>query len=185
MRKKRIAGGIISAGTLAFLLGMTDTPSILHSEENTNQTEEVIAVEKEGIQPSLEEKEAKELTHEQVISLTDRFMEELVQNTDESYKVVNYQTKKAFIEDFTQLTSQEVAEEYINTYYVQEEDGLYVIPTSTPPWFVKEQAYEMERVAEDTFIITQHNRSELHGEYTLELKLTYQDKWKITDTVHK
>lgn len=183
MKKSRAVPGLISAAIVVFVLFFASQQPILHSESDDASVKKAATL-KESNNSFITKKEKIELKHEQIISLTDQFMEELVQDTDEWYKVINYQSKEAFIEDFTQLASKSVAEKYINAYYIQEEDGLYVIPTSTPPWFVNDQEYQVKKNDTYTFTVTQQNLSELHGDYTIELEFTFDGNWKITETTY-
>lgn len=121
-----------------------------------------------------------ELTQEQVTDLTDQFMDILVQDVDRNYKVIHYETKEALLTAFEMVTIKEVAMDYIDFYYNESDDGLYILPTETPPWLVKENKYTIEQLAGNKVRVVQTNQSYLHGLYTIEFEFTFDDKWKIT-----
>ncbi|UFT98171.1 hypothetical protein KO561_13280 [Radiobacillus kanasensis] len=115
--------------------------------------------------------------------ITDVFMDKLVQEVDEHNKAVNVQTKKELIAEFSSIATEKVAKKYVDVYYIEKEDGLYVIPTETPPWFDKTNTYK-ESKKEDTVIIQQTNQSDLYGSYQVEFEFRYDNGWKLTNTKH-
>src|SRR5690625_4379047 len=82
------------------------------------------------------------LSHKQIVALTDQFMDTLVQKTKDT-KVINFDTKEELLHAFDGITTKEVALTYVDYYYYEEADGLYMIPTETPPWFNKENDYNV------------------------------------------
>lgn len=125
------------------------------------------------------------LSHEKIVTLTNRFMETLVQTSDEQYKVKQYDTKAELLDQFESFATREVAAEFVHFYYQEKADGLYILPTELPPWFVKDQSYQQEWLADNVCKITQHNQSDLYGEYVIEIEMTYQQgTWKITAIDH-
>ncbi|QTN00153.1 hypothetical protein ERJ70_13110 [Sediminibacillus dalangtanensis] len=123
-------------------------------------------------------------THAQLVSITEKFMDLLVQETDESYRVRSYNSINELTDAFTKIAKPSAAKKYIDYYYEEKEDGLYLLPAETPPWFQSEAEYEMIESGDGTVKVIQENQTELHGSYTLELELTYDDSWKITETKH-
>ncbi|MBY7143931.1 hypothetical protein KFZ56_12915 [Virgibacillus sp. NKC19-3] len=130
-----------------------------------------------------EEDQQKEehIPHEAVISLTDAFMEMLVQDVDENYKVVNYDTKEELLQAFEDVTTRETAKPYVDYFYREEADGLYILPTETPPWFMEENAYDMIQLNETQVKLIQENQSFFYDEYEIEIEFTFENKWKITN----
>src|SRR5699024_3713368 len=97
------------------------------------------------------------LSHEQIITLTDQFMETLVQQTKDNNKVVNYHTKEELLAAFDKISTKEVALTYVDFYYHEDVDGLYIIPTETPPWFNKENDYDMVQLDNNKVKVEQEN----------------------------
>lgn len=123
-------------------------------------------------------------SHEDILRITETFMDLLIQDIDEdTYKVVNYQSKAELIAALEEITTQGIAETFVGAYYEEDDTGLYIIPTSTPPWFEAENGYDMVQLDKHTVNITQFNESDFYGDYLIELELTFENEWKITDVV--
>ncbi|WP_085991500.1 hypothetical protein [Oceanobacillus senegalensis] len=127
----------------------------------------------------------KELRHEDIISLTKEFMDILIQESGENYKVKGFQTEEQILKELDKITTRQVAEAYVPYYYEEKTDGLYIVPTETPPWFIPKNSYEMKQVSDVQTKITQHNRTELDGDYTIEIEFTHQKNWKITNVIYR
>ncbi|MFB1051421.1 hypothetical protein [Paraliobacillus sp. JSM ZJ581] len=125
------------------------------------------------------------LTHQKIIEKMKQFMDTLVQDIDTAYKVKHMNAKEELYQAFEYITTREIAKPYVEYYYQEEADGLYILPTETPPWFVEGKAYQKEAVADNIYHITQHNQSDLHGAYVIKIEMTYnQGEWKITKINH-
>ncbi|RYG74525.1 hypothetical protein EU245_02690 [Lentibacillus lipolyticus] len=121
-----------------------------------------------------------DIAHERIVSLTRQFKDLLVQETDRNNKVMDYHSKDALRKAFDGISTERAVSEYIDFYYYEQPDGLYVKPTETPPWFHEEEDYDMIRKNKDTVKVTQTNQTDLYGTYTIQIELTYDDRWKIT-----
>ncbi|MGP4040544.1 hypothetical protein ACTWP4_11730 [Gracilibacillus sp. D59] len=129
--------------------------------------------------------ETNDITHEEIVKLTDKFMDLLVQEIDDHYKVVRFNTKEELTNAFEPYIVKEAVKPYIDFYYKEKEDGLYIVPTETPPWFEKDKDYEKESEG-NKVTITQTNENELYGTYTIEIVFKKIDsKWKIANISHK
>ncbi|WP_245843975.1 hypothetical protein [Oceanobacillus rekensis] len=126
----------------------------------------------------------KELTHEEIVALTNRFMEILVQDIDSNYKVIQFDTKEELLNEFEKVTTKETAIQLVDFYYTEKVDGLYLLPTETPPWFLEENDYDMISMDASTVKVVQDNYTELDGDYQLELDFTYETDWKITNIMY-
>ncbi len=123
----------------------------------------------------------KKLTHKQVVAVTDEFMNTLVQDVDANYKVTNYKTKKALLTAFEEVTIRDIATDYIDYYYDEKADGLYIVPTETPPWFMKENPYTRKQTDKNKAQVKQTNNAYMYGTYTIILNFSYGSDWKITN----
>ncbi|WP_053218821.1 hypothetical protein [Virgibacillus senegalensis] len=130
--------------------------------------------------------EAKKRTpsHEELVSVTETFIDLLVQETEENYRVTAYSSIDELTEAFSRVATPDAVKKYIDYYYTEKEDGLYLLPAETPPWFQSEAEYEMIETGDGTVKVIQDNQTDLQGSYTLELELTFDDNWKITETKH-
>ncbi|OZU88535.1 hypothetical protein CIL03_09530 [Virgibacillus indicus] len=129
---------------------------------------------------SAEQESKANITHKEITALTEQFMDILVQEIDEDYKAVNVDTKKELMNQFEQVTTKETAEPYVDFYYKEKADGLYILPTETPAWFDADNGYDVVQLKENKVKVVQKNQDEMFGEYTIELEFTYDNKWKIT-----
>ncbi|GAB3047437.1 hypothetical protein [Virgibacillus ainsalahensis] len=125
--------------------------------------------------------ETNEITHDKIISLTDQFMEILLQDIDENYKVENYDTMDELLNAFDQVAARETAEPYVHFYYTEESDGLYILPTETPPWFTKDNPYNVIQLDNNKAKVVQDNHSVFYDNYTIEIEFTFDTQWKITN----
>ncbi|UOQ48092.1 hypothetical protein MUN88_18875 [Gracilibacillus caseinilyticus] len=122
-----------------------------------------------------------EISHKKIVALTDKFMELLVQDIDDQYKVINYQTKEELIKAFEPYVTKEAVQPYIDYYYEEEKNGLYIVPTETPPWFDKSNDYD-KQMKDNQVIVTQQNENALYGEYTISITFEkINDQWKIVN----
>ncbi|WP_186576445.1 hypothetical protein [Aquibacillus kalidii] len=128
-----------------------------------------------------EQENTEELSHDVIVSITDKFMDTLVQEVDDHYKVLLFHTKSELIEAFSSIASKEVASKYIDIYYQEKENGLYIIATETPPWFEKNRIYEKIKLGDNRVKVTQSNQNEIFGEYNIDLEFTYSNEWKLTN----
>lgn len=125
------------------------------------------------------------ISRDEIAELTTKFMDILVQDIDENtYKVLNYDSKEELLKAFKSITIDDVANLFIDTYYEEDEKGLYIIPTSTPPWFESDNEYDMVQVDKDTIKVSQYNESDFYGAYEIELEFTFDKSWKITRVVY-
>ncbi|MFD2628956.1 hypothetical protein [Oceanobacillus kapialis] len=115
----------------------------------------------------------------QVKELTKEFMDTLVQPSDEKYKVKNMDSKAQLLSAFHSIAEEEMVKPFVDYYYTEEADGLYILPTETPPWFIADNQYDMVQLEDNVVKIIQSNETALHGAYTIEMKFTYDGTWKI------
>lgn len=125
------------------------------------------------------------IEQEEIVDLTDKFMDILVQEVDNNYKTIHVHSKDDLLSRFEEVTTRDVAMPYVDFYYHEEADGMYILPTETPPWFIKEAPYDVKEITNNRLKIIQSNHTEVNGTYTIEIELTYDDKWKITNITLK
>lgn len=159
---------------LLFFIGQGDTGNV--AAFDGGNSEQTVQAEEEAT-----------LSREQIVALTDKFMDILVQQTDAHYKVINYQSKQELLEAFAPIAAKEAAAPYVDYYYHDEADGLHMIPTETPPWFNKENDYDMVKIDENKVQVEQENESAVHGKYKVIYEFTAdeQQDWKITRITHE
>jgi type IV secretory pathway component VirB8 len=156
---------------------------ILPSSAKENQ---FIQPENQSTQAGLQENVEKTISHDEIVRLTDNFMNLILQDITEEYKVIQYQSKESLLQAFEEVSTREVAKPFVDFYFYEENDGLYIVPTETPPWFNKQNGYDVVQLDYNKVLIQQENELELYGNYTVEFELTYQDQgWRITKITHR
>ena len=127
----------------------------------------------------------KMISHEQIVTLTSKFMELIVQDIEEDYRVVHYTSKNELLNEFKKVATREAAVEYVDFYFEERENGLYIIPTETPPWFVPYNSYDVVQLGNNKISIKQINQSPLYGKYSIQIEFTYsKEGWRITQIKH-
>lgn len=127
-----------------------------------------------------------ELSHDQIVSLTDQFMETLVQETNERNQVIHFDTKSVLLEEFEKITTKEVAADYVEFYFTEKNGELYIKPTETPPWFNENSDYDMIHEGNHTVKVIQENTTDLYGTYTIMIEFKWKDgQWRITGISHQ
>ncbi|TFB13799.1 hypothetical protein E3U55_15460 [Filobacillus milosensis] len=124
-------------------------------------------VSQKQVDNDLNMEENHELSEAQIIAVTQQFLNHLVQETDENYKVKNYQSLKEYKNSFSNIASEKVVNKYVNYLYEEKGQALYIIPTETPAWFAPSNEYEKTSLDNNTYRITQSNDMEMYGEYTI------------------
>jgi hypothetical protein len=135
----------------------------------------------------IEEEQTKKhsITKEEIVHLTDEFMNILVQQTNPDYQVKEYKNKASLLHRFMDVSTEAVAKEYLDYYYYEDNGKLYIVPTETPPWFVKQNDYDVVQLEYNKVLVKQDNHSELYGEYRIDIEFTFKDQeWKITKITH-
>ncbi|MFD1361421.1 hypothetical protein [Lentibacillus salinarum] len=183
--KKRIVNvsfvmGIISL--ISYIAHPATEPAVLAEQDKSHSVGEV-----NGSEHDLAEKEnvKHELSHAKVVKLTDQFMDMILQETDEANKVIHFDTKQAVLKEFENITTKDVASDYVQFYFHEASDGLYLKPTETPPWFHENHDYDMIRKDAGTVEVVQKNTTDLYGTYTVSIEFSWDnDQWSITNINH-
>ncbi|WP_070120594.1 hypothetical protein [Bacillus marinisedimentorum] len=133
-----------------------------------------------------ENKEQAAFTEDQAETLLTAFIDKLVQDTDEQYMVKKYQSKQELLNDFGSISKLEVAKTYVDFYYEERDGGLYIVPTELPPWFEKDNPYELKKIDSKKYELYQENTSDLYGSYSITVEFTYENgKWIISNIIHR
>ncbi|SDC47157.1 hypothetical protein SAMN05421734_10979 [Pelagirhabdus alkalitolerans] len=124
------------------------------------------------------------LADEVIRDLTDQFIDRLAQPTDEDYRVQEFNTKSELIQSFSDIATEETVAPYIDFYYDELDDGLYIVPTSLPPWVDTEEAYTLDYESDEKVVMTQDVQSKMYGHYRIEITFGYEDGWRIVSIEH-
>lgn len=165
---RKLRKGVLSAGIILFLFSG-------FVADNSYQERQVSAA-------SQARETGEMITDEEIRSLTNQFMNILVQEADTDYKVANYWTTEELLQAFSGVASRDIAELYVDFYYEQKEDGLYILPTELPPWFIQDNPYKTEQKDAGKVKVSQTNETAMYGEYQIALEFTIKDSsWEITN----
>ncbi|SFM48360.1 hypothetical protein SAMN04487943_12146 [Gracilibacillus orientalis] len=184
---KKISTILTIVVLFAFAIVMVNQPDSgqAYAKQNQIHVEKNTGLKQIQVENIKREAETNDITHEEIVKLTDTFMDLLVQEIDDHYKVVRFDTKEELINAFEPYIVKEAVQPYIDYYYKEKEDGLYIVPTETPPWFEKDEDYEKKSEG-NKVTITQSNESALYGMYTIEIVFKKMDgTWKIANISHK
>ncbi|GGC81133.1 hypothetical protein GCM10007216_09570 [Thalassobacillus devorans] len=186
--KKTSTAKLVKSIVIAVPLALfVQTGASLNAEEpkQVNMHQEAVT-DVEVKTASSNEKESKESLGKATIEeRTDQFMEHLVQETDENYKVLNYDSKEALLDGFEPIATRQAAKEYVDFYYKEKQSGLYILPTETPPWFVNGQPYDTIDIDKNHKKVIQKNNNELYGDYKIAITFIYDGEWRIQEIEHK
>lgn len=105
---------------------------------------------------------------------------EVVESANSDGKVKDFDSKKALTGHFMRIMSPELARWHVETYFKEEDDGLYVIPTDSPTFFTEEKPYEVEKVDQRKYKVIQERQNEMIGHVKMIYILSFkEDKWIV------
>lgn len=125
---------------------------------------------------------ASDLTNKQIFDMTDAFMKKLIQPTDQNYRVLNFKTKAQLVEDFSHIATASGVQPFIDFYYKEKEDGLFIVPTETPPWVDENNDLTIEQTDQKA-VVTQQNENELDSNYQITLTFIKKNKQWLIDQI--
>ena len=145
-------------------------------DEQPNHQSQLQQKEKMSVMGETVEKNSEQqLTHEQIVAVTERFMDQLVQETDEYYNVKQFDTIEELKASFSDFAAEEVVNEFVDFYYEIRDGELKIVPTSTPPWFEADQEYTVEETEFGTYLVTQYTGNEMQGDYGIQFEFDLKD----------
>ncbi|WP_164668295.1 hypothetical protein [Virgibacillus doumboii] len=178
--------GSIGLAIILLLSFIIQTGGLLHSASAVNYSEIHKTSKTSKVQVKTMNTAAKnQISHEQIVSLTEEFMDILVQDTNNQYKVIHFDTKEALLKEFERVTIRNVAAKYVDYYFQEKKNGLFIRPTETPPWFNAGNDYDMIKVEDNVVKVVQKNKTDLYGAYTVKFEFTYDNQWKITNIAYE
>ncbi|WLR60915.1 hypothetical protein [Guptibacillus hwajinpoensis] len=115
-----------------------------------------------------------------VENLSNELINHIIQDTDEEGKVKQFQTIAGVEQDLQKITSKELASEIADVYFTEREGDLYLVPTELFPWVNTDESYELKKLNEFEYELTQSNESDLYGSYTIKIHFVYENNhWII------
>ncbi len=127
-----------------------------------------------------------EITLEQALEVEDEFQEILFPERTEEGLVKSFKTKKQLFSDLNKVADREIASIYIDTYYEERENLLYVRATEGPLTIDTDQPLEMEKLNDGEYQIVQNGENDLRGKYKFTIKFRNRDgHWVITNRIYE
>ncbi|MBS4538694.1 hypothetical protein GOQ27_09480 [Clostridium sp. D2Q-11] len=126
-----------------------------------------------------------DLTKEKAISIENEYMDRLFpQREADSQKVKDFNSKEELINHISQIANRDLVKTYVNNYYKNQEDGLYIIAKGGPTRIYEDKPYELKKVDNEEYHLVQKTEDQLRGKYTFTVKFSYKNnKWIITDRI--
>lgn len=115
---------------------------------------------------------------------TEAFIDILLQEIDDDYKVKGILTKEDLVKEFSPVVTTEAVYPYVDFYYQELDDGLYIVPTELPPWFVPGEPYEIIELENGNVLVEQENEIDLYGKYRIIIEFSYEKDWRIVRIEH-
>lgn len=181
-KKRRYAGWgktTLSAAALIILLMIPGYFVIDSLQNQTSTPEENLAVEKDQAVTE----EASEITPETppVEELEKRYRD-LVDPEIDGLEVVNYNSKDELINTFTEVMSQNLAEQTADDFFREADGDLYVSESDKPVYFSTENDYDLTKNCDTQFELAQTVENQLSGRYRINITYQYQDDhWTIRE----
>lgn len=126
----------------------------------------------------------KELNKEQAMEIEKEFFNRALnlEMIEETYEIVKYRSKEALINDISEVADKNLAAEFVNDFYSEDNGKLYVIPQGGPAKIIPSSPYEFSKIDENTYEIIQDEQDMLRGPYRVIVEFKYIDnKWKMSD----
>ncbi|WP_164667319.1 hypothetical protein [Virgibacillus doumboii] len=157
---------ILSAVTLMFLLLIPVYIAFQSTVEAPNQTADSQKVTPE--KPPLENLE--------------NSYENLIMQDPEQLRVVNYDSKQELIKAFSEIMSHDLAVQKVDRFFRETDEELFKNESDGPVTVNFDNAYEITKISDKKYRLTQTQESELTGKIRLTITYQYQDdKWIIQD----
>jgi transcription-repair coupling factor (superfamily II helicase) len=121
-------------------------------------------------------------TADELKGVAEKFFEEMIQPTDDQYKVINFSSKQKLVEYLEKYASTDLVSYYVDGLYEEKNGNLYIIPMDGPPWINQDKPIEFIEEDAENYALEQINDSGLYGTYKIRFDFQgIQGEWIITD----
>jgi D-alanyl-D-alanine carboxypeptidase len=105
----------------------------------------------------------------------------LIQETNSQSVVKDFSTKEALIDYLNNVLATDVAKQYVDRFYIEENDGLYLETQDTPVWLNLDEDFQVNKKSKKEYRVVQHGENQLRGKYKLSITYEYKiEQWRIT-----
>ena len=112
--------------------------------------------------------------------IVENFVMKLFPETDTNLKVLNFNNKQELIDNLSKVADQALAAKFVEQYYSETNNGLYLIPKENIIFIDPTRPYIFEKINNNQYKIIQENESSL-GKYRLDVVLEKKAGWIIKD----
>ncbi|WLD91742.1 D-alanyl-D-alanine carboxypeptidase family protein [Alkalihalobacillus sp. AL-G] len=113
--------------------------------------------------------------------LESTFKERLFPETDDHFKVNDFSTKGALVDHLEEILATDLAKNYVDRFYYEENEGLYLEQQDGPVWLNTNENFQSNKKSDTEYHTVQKGENQLIGKYTLTITYHYkEDQWKIT-----
>ncbi|MFZ4453083.1 hypothetical protein [Salibacterium aidingense] len=179
-------GGILAAGIAALLIisqpGMAPGTGDSNTAPSDESEEEQEAPSPETTQE--DEDDIPELTEEQAVEVMADYEDSFVSliNETNTQRIESYETTEEVQQHFEETMSEELAEWMTDTYFREEDDGVYIIAKEAPTWLQENQQFELAEEAEGHVRIVQERNNEMLGHVEMTYHVVYDgSQWIVED----
>lgn len=102
---------------------------------------------------------------------------------DEEGEPYYLKTREDFNQYYSKIANMDLANEFIEAFFTEQNGELEVIPTEPPLWLERDLPYELHRISDSEMEIVQSSSEDLYGPTTLTIsyKKTSEGSWIIED----
>jgi hypothetical protein len=169
-----LAAIILISGSCSYGTGGNKTPA---EEDAAEQERSTLASENND----QTEKEDESDSSPPLEYILDEFQKRLIQEIDQDYRVLDFDTKQGLIEYLSEVSDPSIAEEYVNQFYEMKDGGLYIIPRDGPMLIDTGKDYTVNKISQSKYQVLQSGANELWGNYAIETTVEKTGgKWRIT-----
>lgn len=125
-----------------------------------------------------------EFTKEDAISIEDDFIARLFPQKTDDGLVEKFETKDDLVKSVSKKSEDYLAKSFVDTYYEESEDGLYIRPMDGPVRILKDEPMKLDKIDKDQYELVQEGNDDLRGRYTFTVRFIKRDKeWIIKERI--
>ncbi len=123
---------------------------------------------------------------EKVLAAYRSVFEELVEQTGDQGHLAMYNSSEEVEAHFQQAMSPQLAEWFVETYIMETEEGVFLLPMDGPIWLDKERPYEVLKITDTEYQVVQEWDTDYLGHVNIIFVLIHDDeKWVVHDLLHE
>ncbi|MGM8216778.1 hypothetical protein ACLIA0_14675 [Bacillaceae bacterium W0354] len=116
------------------------------------------------------------------IELINNFQERLFVESDDDYKVTSFNSEDELVQYISEYADPNLVRDFVEQFYYEDEDGLYIIPQSSPPMLDINKPMTLEKQNETRYLAIQEEQSEAYGDVKFNILIEYvEGKFIITN----